>query len=152
MFFTERLMLRAIDPEVDNATWLQWTNNVQSINAVTNIGPHPWSREKSKALLENRAKKEDALPWFIICERPAPGNEPASVLGPNDDYFKTADGKARYPAIGMLTLSKMGGAIDVNRTVSFGIMFDQAHQGSYLPYSRWQSAIEKSHCHTWSSH
>jgi hypothetical protein len=135
MFFTERLMLRAVDPEVDNATWLQWTNNVQSINAVTNIGPHPWSREKSKALLENRAKKEDALPWFIICERPAVENEPASILGQGDDYFKTADGKARYPAIGLLTMEKMGGAIDVNRIVAFGIMFDKEHQGKFSPLS-----------------
>ena len=132
MFFTKRLMLRGIDPEVDNAIWLQWTNAVDSINAITTQGPLPWSRERSKQLLETRTKDKDALPWFIICERPTVENEPGTVLGPDDDYYRTADGHARYPAIGMLTMDKVGGATDVNRIVSFGILFDQGHQGKHF--------------------
>jgi RimJ/RimL family protein N-acetyltransferase len=133
MFFTDRLMLRCIDPEADNAIWLQWTNDVDSMNAISLQGTQPWSREKSKQVLETRTKDKDALPWFMICERPTVENEPASVLGPNDDYFRTADGKARYPAIGMLTMDRTGPAQDVNRTVGFGILFNKKHQGNSLP-------------------
>ena len=142
MFFTERLMLRGIDPEVDNAIFLQWTNNVDSVNSITTSGPHPWSRERAKQLVEGRTKNADSLPWFIICERPTPENEPASVLSPNDDYFRTADGHARYPAIGMLTMTKIGGATDVSRTVAFGILFDESHQGNYLRFLRQESIVE----------
>jgi hypothetical protein len=132
MFFTKRLMLRGIDPEVDNAIWLQWTNAVDTINAITTQGPLPWSRERSKQVLETRTRDKDSLPWFIICERPTVENEPTSVLGPNDDYYRTVDGHARYPAIGMLTMDKAGGATDVNRIISFGILFERAHQGIHL--------------------
>jgi hypothetical protein len=129
MFFTERLMLRALDPEVDNAIWLQWTNALPYMNALTVLGPQPWSREKSKQVLEGRAKDKDALPWLMICEKPADEGGLPSALGPNDDYFRTADGKARYPAIGMINLDKVGGAADATRTVTFGIMLDEKHQG-----------------------
>lgn len=142
MFFTDRLMLRGIDPEVDNAIFLQWTNNVEAVNSITTSGPHPWSRERAKQLVEGRTKNADALPWFIICERPTPENEPTSVLGPNDDYYRTADSQARYPAIGMLTMTKIGGATDVSRTVAFGILFDQSHQGNHLRSSHYQSIAE----------
>lgn len=132
MFFTERLMLRGLDPEVDNNIWLQWTNAVPSMMALAVQGPQPWSRERSKQVLESRAKDTDALPWFTICEKPATEGELPSALGPNDDYFRTADGNARYPAIGFLNIDKAGGNANVNRTVSFGILLAERHQGNCL--------------------
>ncbi|KAG9694517.1 acyl-CoA N-acyltransferase, partial [Aureobasidium melanogenum] len=132
MFFTERLMLRGLDPEVDNAIWLQWTNTVESLNALSIQGPQPWTRERSKQFLETRVKDVDALPWFIICEKPALEDECSVVLGPNDDCFRTTDGKARYPAIGILALDKVGKAANVNRIVSFGILFTKDYQGRGL--------------------
>ena len=131
MFFTERLMLRSLDPEVDNTIWLQWTNTVESLNALSIQGPQPWTRERSKQFLETRAKDMDALPWFIICEKPDLGNKGDLALGPNDDYFRTADGNARYPAIGMLAIDKTGRAGAVNRILSFGILLTKDHQGTY---------------------
>lgn len=132
MFFTERLMLRGLDLEVDNTIWLQWTNTVESLNAISIQGPQPWTRERSKQSLETRAKDVDALPWFIICEKPASENECPAALGPNDDYFRTADGNARYPAIGMLAIDKVGKGTAVNRVVSFGILLTKDHQGTYF--------------------
>ena len=32
MFFTERLMLRGLDPEVDNNIWLQWIDEGCTFN------------------------------------------------------------------------------------------------------------------------
>jgi hypothetical protein len=135
MFFTKRLMLRGLDPEVDNTIWLQWTNTVDSMHALAVQGPQPWSRERSKHVLETRAKDKDALPWFIVCERPTIEDEPPTVLGPNDDCYRTINGNARYPAIGILTIDKVGKATDVNRVVSVGILLVQGHQGNYLRYS-----------------
>ncbi|KAH7305251.1 acyl-CoA N-acyltransferase [Stachybotrys elegans] len=127
MFFTERLMFRCLDPEVDGHLWLQWTNDLPLVNALSAQGAQPWSRERSKKYLEDRVKDKDALPWFMVCEKPADSELP-SALGPNDDYFRTADGKARYPAIGCLHIDKMGGVTDVNGIVYMGILLDAAHQ------------------------
>ncbi|KAG9944512.1 acyl-CoA N-acyltransferase, partial [Aureobasidium melanogenum] len=132
MFFTERLMLRGLDPEVDNTIWLQWTNTVESLNALSIQGPQPWSRERSKQFLETRMKDTDALPWFIICEKPALEDDGSLALGSNDDYFRNADGNARYPAIGILALDKVGKAPAINRVVSFGILFSKEYQGRGL--------------------
>lgn len=144
MFFTERLMLRGLDPEVDNAIWLQWTNAVESLNALSIQGPQPWSRERSKQSLETRVKDNDALPWFIICKKPAFEDNCSLALGPNDDYFRTADGKARFPAIGILSLDKAGKAANINRIVSFGILFSKEHQGSY--YTIWEPSRQYIDC------
>lgn len=122
MFTTERLLLRIFDPEVDGNIWVQWQNSELT-------GPQPWSREKAMQTLENRAKDKNALPWFMICEKPANESELPSALGLNDDYFRTADGKSRYPAVGIINLEKLGGAADTSRTVAFGITLDPRHQG-----------------------
>jgi ribosomal protein S18 acetylase RimI-like enzyme len=73
----------------------------------------------------------DALPWFIICEKPALEDDCSLALGPNDDCFRTSDGNARYPAIGILAIDKVGKAAGVNRVVSFGILLTKDHQGTY---------------------
>ncbi|KAG9552072.1 acyl-CoA N-acyltransferase, partial [Aureobasidium melanogenum] len=132
MFFTERLMLRGLDPDVDNAIWLQWTNTVESLHALSVQGPQPWTRERSKQFLETRVKDMDALPWFIICEKPALEDDCSLALGPNGDCFRTSDGNARYPAIGILAIDKVGKAAGVNRIVSFGILLTKDHQGRGL--------------------
>ncbi|KAG9670365.1 acyl-CoA N-acyltransferase, partial [Aureobasidium melanogenum] len=132
MFFTERLMLRGLDPDVDNAIWLQWTNTVESLHALSVQGPQPWTRERSKQFLETRVKDMDALPWFIVCEKPALEDDCSLALGPNDDCFRTSDGNARYPAIGILAIDKVGKAAGVNRIVSFGILLSKDYQGRGL--------------------
>ena len=151
MFFTERLMLRGLDPEVDNNIWLQWTNSVPSMIVLAMQGPQPWSRERSKQVLESRAKYTDALPWLMICEKPATEGELPSALGPNDDYFRTADGKARYPSIGFLNIDKAGGAADVNRTVSFGVLLDERHQGSHPRLVRREASFATNVVFAWSN-
>ncbi|KAH8194469.1 hypothetical protein TruAng_011367 [Truncatella angustata] len=122
-------MLRGLDPEVDNNIWLQWTNPVPSMTALAVQGSQSWSRERSKHVREIRAKDKDALPWLMIYEKPAAEGELPSALVPNDDYFRTANGKARYPAIDFLNIDKVGGAVDTSRTVSFEILLDEKRQG-----------------------
>ena len=129
MFFTDRLMLRCLDPEVDSKLWIQWTNDLPLMTALSTQGPQPWSREMSMKYLEDRVKDKDALPWFMICEKPSSNSELPSALGPHDDYFRTEDGKARYPAIGFIHIDKLGGPTDVNGIVYMGILLDAAHQG-----------------------
>jgi len=131
MFFTDRLMLRCLDLEVDSNTWVQWTNDLALMTALSAQGPQPLSRERSLKQLEDRVKDKDALPWFMICEKPADSELP-STLGTNDDYFRTADGKARYPAIGFIHIDKIGGPTDVNGIVYLGILLDAGHQGKQI--------------------
>lgn len=129
MFFTQRLMIRNIDPEVDLKTWLQWTNDEPIITNITLQGPQPWSRERTKKFLESRASDADALPCFMISKKPQNDDELPAALGQDDDLFRTADGKSRYPAIGNLNLRKASKDEGVNGTVVFGVLLDKRHQG-----------------------
>lgn len=139
MFYTQRLMLRNIDPEADTKLLLQWMNGTQEGIELGPPGPSlPKSRANGKKAIEQLADKEDKLPFFMVCEKPNPESMPKN-LDVNDDYF-VEGGSARYPAIGLLSIGNTRGYSSLNRCVTLGIILDGGHRGEcshfFHTYSR----------------
>ncbi|KAK5175042.1 uncharacterized protein LTR77_000178 [Saxophila tyrrhenica] len=127
MFYTERLMLRAFEPEADTNLFTQWLNDVEILSAISLHPPVPSSKASVKKFIEQVSQKESAsgLPFFVVCEKPPPENGPVS-LAKHDDYF-SKDGTARYPTIGVFVLSSQDNMHFATRTARFGIALDKEH-------------------------
>lgn len=120
-------MLRSIEPEVDLNILTQWLNDVECLRGFTHKPPTPASKGNAKKMLENFTSKQEQNPVFIICERPVDGESPTASQ-PGDDYY-IKDGKARYPAVGLLSIGSPDGMHVATRIGRLGIALDQAHQG-----------------------
>ena len=129
MFFTDRMMLRALDLETDQKAVQLWLNDVTYLSALAIDAPRPTSRDGVKAWIEGLIKDTNRLPFFAVCERPSPDAMPRA-LSTTDDLF-LADGKARYPIIGLLIILQPRFSF-TNRVVHLGILLDEAHQGKIL--------------------
>lgn len=129
MFYTDRLMLRTIEPDADLNLWVQWLNDVEYLGAIMLSPPVPSSKASAKKFLEGMVDRDNKFPCLVICERPAPGNHP-STLSQNDDYF-TDSGRTRYPPIGLLNIGPVGNFSPASRVVQFGIALDREHQGAW---------------------
>lgn len=127
MFYTERLMLRNFDEQADLGTVLQWLNEPGFLHALSADALRPSSRDQAKTSLQSWMKNEGGLPCLVVCERPPEGQDPASLSG-TSDLFMAADGKPRYPMIGVVSIRK-GRFSFTNRVAELGIAFDKAHQG-----------------------
>ncbi|KAK4547843.1 hypothetical protein LTR36_010562 [Oleoguttula mirabilis] len=102
MFYTDRLMLRNFDEQADLNTMLQWLNDVDFLQALSSDARRPASRETAKAFVQTRMKNEGGQPCFVVCARPEDHLRPEK-LAVGDDMF-VADGKARYPMVGLLNI------------------------------------------------
>ncbi len=125
MFFTKRLMLRAIEPEVDSKVLTQWMNDIEYLEAIHPTPPKTMTKDGVKHFLESLSKQD--IPMMVVCERPKDEDHP-STLEPHDDYY-VKDGTARYPWIGLFNI---GEARPAPRAVRFGIAMDRAHQSVFI--------------------
>lgn len=123
-------MLRNIDSEADWKYLLQMMNNVDSLWAMTPTPPVPASRDQAKKLLEKLSSKDSKLPFLIICDRPTEGEGPDSLTVEDDLFLK--DGKARYPAVGILNVGNAGEDNIATKVASLGIALSKDHQGKYM--------------------
>lgn len=139
MFYTDRLMLRAIEPEADLNFWIQWLNDVDYVSAIMTMPPVPSSRASAKKLLESVAERDNKFPFLVICDKPASDDHP-SRLDQSDDYFLNA-GRARYPPIGILNINPAH-FHPASRVVQFGISLDRAHQGVSDSVARQQQIVD----------
>jgi len=123
MFFTDRLMLRAIDQDTDSKVMQQWLNDVDFQWACSPTPAVPNNRGMVKQFIEKAADNANRLSFFMICEKPNDDARP-ECLGADDDYFGK-EGKARYPAIGIFNVGRDPVSL---RTARFGIALDKQHQ------------------------
>ena len=93
---------------------------------MTMDAPRPTNRDQVKKMLEKIMDKDDGLPCFGVCEKPADDPE---TLDTHDDLF-LKDGKSRYPLIGVLHFYATPFKF-VHSSTQFGIMFDKKHQGKF---------------------
>lgn len=128
MFYTDRLMLRTIEPDADLNQWTAWLNDAEYLAAISLSPPVPTTKANAKAMLDGQLSRDKSFPCLVICEKPLDGKEPAA-LGKHESYFTDPSGHARYPFIGLLNI-KMGDTYGpATRVVNFGIAFDREHQG-----------------------
>ncbi len=127
MFYTDRLMIRSFDPDTDLNLMTQWLNDVEIMSAISLHPPVACSKADAKKFMEKIVQKESKLPFFLVCEKPTPGTDPAS-LGKHEDLF-SKDGTARYPFFGILNMGSPDEMHFATRVVRWGIAFDRDHQG-----------------------
>ena len=129
MFYTERLMFRAVELDHDSQSVNRWLNDQDYQFALIADAPRATSSSGSRKFWEGLIKRsdEEGFPFLAICERPDEKDMPRQ-LDAYADHVVGEDGKVRYPLIGIMNISHPKFSF-TNRSVRLGIAFDDDHVG-----------------------